>query len=209
MSYWGIIIIILLLIICIEKKKNVSEYFKSSRELSPVDKKYYNVVSGFDDKKIAATKLANIHSFIIRILDALKKKFVINKEGDIEDEKFVTRILNNYNIDTLFENDPLPGAETSYVVNKGDRFALCLREKHGNNKGSFHSDSLVQFVALHELTHLGNLTYGHRNDFWERFHWILVQAKNFNLYEPQDYSKKPVIYCGLRVSKNPYFNKMY
>ena len=57
MNYWGIIIIILLLIICIEKKKNVSEYFKSSRELSPVDKKYYNVVSGFDDKKIAAALL--------------------------------------------------------------------------------------------------------------------------------------------------------
>ena len=203
---YGIIIIILVLILFVtEYKQNVREYFTTSRKVSDLDQRSYKVVSGFTNTQDAANRMSALHAFIIRVLGNLKKKYVINMEGTAQDASFVQRVLDRYNPDVLFENNPKMGEETSYVLNKGDKFAICLRSKNVGELGEFHDENILQFVALHEMTHLGTTTYGHNAEFWGRFRFMIEQAALARLHVPVDYSRKRVVYCGLPVTKNPYF----
>jgi hypothetical protein len=204
-----IIYIKLMVLLLSTNQTNIREYLTTNSEFSEIDKRSYNVVSGFSDRHIAANKMSMIHKFIIDILSNLKKKFIINKNGTIQEILFVKRILDKYNPDVLFENDPKNGEETSYVVNKGDKFAMCLRSKNVGSMGEFHDNNILQFVVLHELSHLGSTTYGHNAEFWDGFKFMLIQAKLAGLHNPIDYSKNNIIYCGLSVKRNPYFNNMY
>ena len=204
-----IIIVLLLILILTNYRSEISEYLTTSQEVSNLDLRTYKVASGFSDSKDAANHMAKVHSFIIDVLANLKKKFIINGQGTQQERAFVQRVLNRYNPDVLFENDPEDGGETSYVVNKGDKFAMCLRSKNLDTMDEFHSASILQFVALHELSHLGSPTYGHDRNFWEWFRFMLIEAKFAGLHEPVDYSENSVVYCGLPVRKNPYFHRMY
>jgi hypothetical protein len=204
-----IIVILILMLVLSTYQTNIREYLTTTREFSEIDKRSYKVVSGFSDKQQAANKMSELHAFIIDVLSNLKKKFIINQEGTPKEMGFVKRVLDRYNPDVLFENDPKSGEETSYVVNKGDKFAICLRSKNIGSMGDFHDKNILQFVALHELSHLGSTTYGHNPEFWDWFEFMIIQAKLAGLHEPVDYSKNNVIYCGLPVRRNPYFNRMY
>jgi hypothetical protein len=199
------VIIVGLLLLFLNEFNNNYEDFKSEPVISTYDKRYYNVVHEFDDRNIAANKLAILHEFIINYLRYVKNKFIIEKSGTIDQANFFNRILENYNPDSIFENDPLPGEETSYVSNKGNEFGICLREKELNS-GKFHELSILKFVMLHELTHLGCLSYGHNIEFWTSFKMVLSEAVNSGLYKPRDYSKSKnkINYCGLIVKHNPY-----
>ena len=135
----------------------------------------------------------------------MRNKYIIQKKGQINEIEFVTRMLNNYNPDNILENDPLPGEDTSYVVNKGDEFGICLRNK-SDDPGKIHDIDIIKFVVLHELTHLGNKSYGHEYDFWAFFKFVLVNAKEANLYNPVNYKFMPVNYCGLEITFSPYFS---
>ena len=198
-----IIVAIIVLLYISEEKIAIYEYMTMTNEVSDLDKREYNVVGGFTDSAMAANILSEIHAFMINYLRFLRTKFIINNEGTPEERNVVLRILDNYNPDTLFENDPLHGQDTSYVLNKGDKFALCLRDKGPHR--SFHDKNLLQFVALHEMAHLGSLTYGHNREFWAWFKFLLIQAEQSGLYVPVNYSKMPVKYCGVPVRSNPYF----
>ena len=200
------IIVFAIIIWLILIKYDMYDYFKTQPTLSNVDNKKYNVIGGFIDNDIAADKMATLHQFIIDILRYLKRKYIINnnQSNSTNMKNFVQRILNNYNRDVLYENDPRPGEETSYVMNKGDKFGLCLRDKTPNR--NFHDYNTLQFVILHEMTHLGLLTYGHNDEFWEYFRLLLIEAAKSNLYIPVNYAIYPINYCGLPVHNNPYFN---
>jgi hypothetical protein len=197
------VIILIVLFVLGGSNNTINEYFATSITLSKYDQRSYKVVSRFDDRYDAANKLAKLHEFIINYLRFVKTKFIINNEGSVEQKMFFKRVLNNYNPDNVFENDPKPGEETSFVTNKGKEFGICLRKK-GSMKDQMHKMSILKFVMLHELTHLGCISYGHDTEFWESFSMVLTEAVASGLYKPVDYSSNPVDYCGLNVSNNPY-----
>lgn len=201
-----IVIILILLIIYELQTHTVYEYFTTEHLVSHVDKRKYKVSGGFINKIDAVNKMANLNEFIISLLKFLKKKFVINHQGNTLEKNFIIRVLKNYNPDVIFENFPEDGEDTSFVVNKGEQFGICLRNKINNQ---IHDDNLLQFVMIHELSHLGTLTYGHDYSFWSWFKFMLVQATESGLYIPVDYSKRPVVYCGIDVTYNPYYITEY
>jgi hypothetical protein len=133
---------------------------------------------------------------------------------------FVRNLLYRYDPTVLRESEPI-GEDTSFVINKGDDFAMCLRDwPHDQRTGEkttdineimkiakMHDDSLLKFVFMHELTHVGCETYDHGDEFWTNFGWLLHFAEKHDLYTPINYRENPVMYCGMvNVTHNPYFD---
>jgi hypothetical protein len=208
---WFIVITLIVLLLISGANENIYEYFttlQTTSTMSNHDQRAYRVDGGFPDKIYAANRLSLLHEFIINYLRYVKKKFIINDNGHNK-KLFFTRVLQNYNPDNIFENNPKPGEETSFVANKGELFGICLRKKE-ENSGQIHDMSILKFVMLHELTHLGCISYGHDAEFWTSFKMVLTEAVNSGLYTPIDYYTNPINYCGLNVTSNPYcdgFNK--
>jgi hypothetical protein len=114
----------------------------------------------------------------------------------------VKRLVENFNPDKISET--LPTSEhTAYSENKGEKMAFCLNE---DKQGTRLIDlSTLTFVAIHELAHLMTASIGHKDDFWDNFKFLLTSAKKSGIYEPVDYSKSPVQYCGTRIDENPFY----
>ena len=64
----------------------------------------------------------------------------------------------------------------------------------------------LTFVAIHELAHIMTVSEGHKQDFWRNFKFLLEQAKDAQLYRPEDYKRKPKDYCGMTITDNPYYD---
>jgi hypothetical protein len=114
----------------------------------------------------------------------------------------VKRLVENFNPDKISET--LPTSEhTAYSENKGEKMAFCLNE---DKQGTRLIDlSTLTFVAIHELAHLMTESIGHKDEFWDNFKFLLNSAKKSGIYEPVDYSKSPVQYCGTRIDENPFY----
>ena len=91
--------------------------------------------------------------------------------------------------------------EDSYTINKKKTY-VCLTDENGE----YYSHHTLTYVILHEMAHVASNGYGHGDEFWNIFKQILVEATESNIYEPVDYTKAPVNYCGLVVSHNPYYD---
>jgi hypothetical protein len=201
------LVIIIIIIIVYELQTNtVYEYFTTENLVSSVDQRSYKIVGGYANKRDAANKMAELNEFIISLLKFIKQKYIINRSGNILEQEYVGRVLKNYNPDVIFENNPKQGEDTSFVVNKGSQFAICLRNKINNR---IHGNNILQFVMIHELSHLGTITFGHDYSFWSWFKFMLVQASLSGLYTPVNYSEKNTSYCGIDVTYNPYFGNTY
>ena len=48
---------------------------------------------------------------------------------------------------------------------------------------------------------------GHTDEFWGNYKFLLEVAESINIYDPVDYKNKPVRYCGMNISDNPYYDK--
>jgi hypothetical protein len=201
----GIIVSIIISITVLIIYKTVNIRKKSAFIVSSIDKRIYRVIEEFYDKNDAVNIMAEVNAFIFDYLKYMRNKYKIKKKGQRNEIEFVERMLNNYNPDNILENDPLPGEDTSYVINKGDEFGICLRNK-SDNPGKIHDIDIIKFVVLHELAHLGNITYGHEYDFWAFFKFILINAVEADLYTPVNYRLTPVNYCGLEITFSPYYS---
>lgn len=186
----------------------------------------YNVLTSYSDTKEAMEKLARVNARTLMFLEYLKRKYNINNttvdaNGDnVIDEadnqlnsvivphttqtqrQLVQRLLSNYNFESIYETVPTGKNGTSYTIEKGEQLHMCLRDKE---TGQLHSDDDIMFVTIHELAHMANPTWGHGDDYWEVFKFLLTEAASNNTLIPIDYSKKPMIYCGLKVDWNPMF----
>lgn len=118
----------------------------------------------------------------------------------------VKQLTKNYNTNNLEENTPIIGGDTSYSLNKGKLIKICLR----NIKEDYtiHDLNTITFVVLHELAHVFSKSYGHNNEFWINFKFLLQEANDINLIEIVDYHKEPISYCnGMMITYNPYFDE--
>lgn len=212
--------LLFLLIVCPDKDLDEVHKFKSNtmksfftndsdelvEKCNSVDHRCYPVVDEFAEQQRASETLAYLNSFAIKLMRHLRDKYVFQHNTNEHGKEIVMYLLSNYNPDGIIENNPPDTNNTSYVDEKGKVFAICLREKlSGLNK--LHSKHDLEFVVLHELTHMATESYGHGRDFWTHFKFLLKEAKEAGLHHAINYKESPMVYCGLSVDYNPVFDE--
>jgi hypothetical protein len=139
-------------------------------------------------------------SDILAKLDIFIDKFIVYLDGKYRNDNRVKRLVYRLH-DTKIEESPFKEDTSSYTINKGELMALCVRHKTGDN--AFHDYQTLLFVVIHELAHVASITKGHNTEFLTNFKWLLKEADESGMYIPQDYSKEPITYCGVKVTNNP------
>ncbi len=116
----------------------------------------------------------------------------------------VKRLVKKFNPKKVYET--LPTSEyTAYSENKGEKLAFCVTKEKEGNEDLIDENTLV-FVGIHELGHVASKKIGHGDEFWKNFKFLLVNAKKIGIYEPRDYKKNHITYCGMQITDNPYFD---
>ena len=153
-------------------------------------KEYY--VRNLPDKQEAANKLANISQLLNQLVQSLD-------ESEKEKGEDIQRLKKSFNSDYITEN--IPGSVyVAYSVNKGEELSLCIREK---DTEEFIDNNTILFVAIHELSHIMTDEIGHTPLFWDNMKYLLNEASKLGIYSPVDYSKNPVMYCGMKIDNTP------
>lgn len=185
-------------VLYVQYNKNSIENF--NRIKSSFDDEVYKTHAEFMNNGKAANTMASINHSVIILF-----KYLIRLGDDKKPE--VARMLKRYDWQKMVENSPNNSeSSTSYMEDKGEIFALCLREKKAPHK--FHEFNILLFVVLHELSHLMTVDFGHHKQFWIYFKYLLTRASEIGLYRPVDYKKHPVNYCGLDVTFNPLYSNL-
>jgi hypothetical protein len=177
---------------------------------SDLDNISYPVVAKYENTKIAANMIGDMHIFTSNLIKKLKSVYLVDVFQQTPEYAVginVTKLLmKRFHHDSLEENDPPSADKTSYVLNKGEIISLCLREKQsGQNK--FHDLNILKFVMLHELSHMISVSVNHDVEFWTNFKFLLEFCEKYDLYKVPDYEKNNINYCGLNVSYVPSMDK--
>ena len=141
-------------------------------------------------KEKAAEKLNMVMDNLVKIKDHMVKNY--------PDHPATKRMYRNFSADSISES--LPESEyTSYSLNKGEKIAMCIRNKKNNQ---FIDSNTIMFVAIHELAHVMTESIGHKKEFWDNMTILLCEAKKIGAYKLKDYSAA-VPYCGTTITSTP------
>lgn len=185
--------LLIVFLICLKIYRE-SDYFNLKCIISSKDGNRY-CVRERNKMELAANLLAEV-------TERCKTLVIKLKEKHPKDER-IDRLYKNFNPKKISET--LPTSElTAYSENKGEKIAFCLNTTKTGNK--LIDKETLFFVACHELTHILTVSVGHKQEFWENFKFILTEAKKLGLYNPVDYKKDPVNYCGMKINDNPYYD---
>jgi len=164
---------------------------------STVDGKEYKV-RDLADKQQAANLLATLRVKLVKLCDALEKKY--------PDKAQVKLMVQNFRSDPERFLEATPDSEhTSSTVNKGESIHMCLRQRDGTDE-SLVDENVMMFVALHEFAHVCTKSVGHDPEFWNNFGWLLKEAEAMNLYRYTNFSAHPVNYCGVHITDSPAYD---
>lgn len=175
----------------------------------------YKVHEDLSNPEKAAEIMNKVNDKARTLIDHLVHKYVQSPSGKSKiNPQFwkvvrggIVTLKKNFKSANLEENLPeRSGGDTSYVINKGDVFAMCLRDPNNGNRIDEDMNNLV-FVLVHELTHLFTTTYGHDTLFWNNFKFILEEAVSIGIYSPVDYKRTGSPYCGITITYSPIFDK--
>jgi len=135
------------------------------------------------------------------------KKLVEHMVKVHPDNDFVIRLHERFNPQKVMETLPT-SSYTAYSENKGEKVAFCLNKnkKDDSDNNNMIDEHTLTFVAIHELSHIGTSSIGHKSDFWENFKFLLENAKEAGIHAPTDYKKEPQEYCGMKIRDNPYYD---
>jgi predicted metal-dependent hydrolase len=177
---------------------------------SRVDDQEYKVLADYSDAQEAADILSEINKKNRDLIRFMQQKYAAGEchstEADCRRGRdLAAKMHKRYQPDRLEENNPVDKNNTSYTENKGDKVALCLREKQ-SGANSLHDMNIIEFVDLHEMAHIASEGYGHEDEFWDNFSYILKNAKEARIHEPVDYAANPINYCGLDVKYSPFYS---
>ena len=184
-----------ILLLCIIVIFIYMNYIRKSLYLDKIEssvngKKYY--VRNLPDKNEAADKLSNIGISLQNLIDSLNEK-------DKEKGEDILRLKKSFNSDYITEN--IPGSMyVAYSVNKGEELSICIREK---DTEKFIDNNTIIFVAVHELAHIMTDELGHTELFWDNMKYLLEKSSLVGIYKKIDYSKYPVMYCGMEIDSTP------
>ena len=132
------------------------------------------------------------------------KQLVAYCEKTHPDNDCVKRLVSGFNPQKIMET--LPTSEfTAYSENKGEKLAFCLNKTRKGEDNMIDEHTLM-FVAIHELTHIGTKSIGHKSDFWKNFKFLLECGKESGIHNPTDYKKSPTEYCGMKIHDSPYYD---
>ena len=178
----------LITLIILENNELFIEYRNSK-----LNNKKYGIQEEFNKSDEAVEILAKLHNHMGDFVTDLQKK--------IPSDERVARLVKGFRRAEIEEAPNDDGS--SYTINKGDLVAICLR--HKKNDHPFHDYNTLLFVIIHEMAHIASISEGHNSEFITNFKWLLQQAKDLGYYEPVNYNKSPITYCGVKVTNNPYF----
>jgi hypothetical protein len=154
--------------------------------------KFY-VVQDLPDKQIAGDILFTINENLKKIILHLKQKLPDDPNVNLMYTRFIKR-------DTVLKEGHLRSAYTTYTINKGHKMVFCLRTR--DSQQQLYDTNTLMYVALHELAHIGSVSYHHTEEFKKVFEMILQTAVDLGYYTYIDYSKRPKEYCGLVITDN-------
>ncbi len=163
------------------------------------------IVSDVDGKKYCVrerSKMTLVVDLLARTTQKLSKlvKYLGEKYPDRENCKLLVKNFNPTKISEI-----LPTSQyTAYSENKGEKLAFCTTKTKKGNK--LIDENTLMFVALHELSHIATKSIGHTQEFWNNFKFIIANAKKIGIYTPENYKSAPKMYCGLKITDNPYFD---
>jgi len=186
-------LIILILILLIFSKCVNNETFQVVKT-GKNGKEY--LVQEYPNEQEAADILAQLDNNINKFLQGLKR--------DLPDDERIKRMTTNLK-STIIEEGPHKEGESAYTINKGELMKICLRKKIKDKP--FHTLNTLMFVVIHELAHIISISIGHNEEFMTNFRFLLKEAPKYDIdYQPIDYSKNSMTYCGVDVTHNPYYN---
>ena len=206
-----IVLIIIIVVMFCRSGSFIHEqlYIQPKKVCSTLDTRCYNIaqkyIGGHQD---AANMLARLNNDLLSVIRYMRDKYLWNQSrnpGIIIRQRMANHMAYRYNADVLSENVPWNMTETSYTQDKGDKIAICLREKQtGRDELEDYSD--VLFVGLHELAHVSTNIKDHDDPFWYVFKILLQEATDAGIYQPVNYENQPMNICGLDVQYNPYYD---
>lgn len=171
-----------------------SETFHLKCIMSDIDGNKY-CVRERNKLELVADMLARVSKNLKKLVNYVHKKYP-NREN-------VKRLKDNFNPQKIMET--LPTSElTAYTENKGEKMAFCVTKKKNGTK--LIDENTLTFVAIHELAHVMTKTHNHKDEFWNNFKFLLVNAEQIGIYTPEDYKKAPKDYCGMEITDNPYYD---
>ena len=174
----GCVLIGFILIICI-KIYTESDSFNLKCIISDVDGNQYCVRE--------RNKLKLVADLLARVTQKLKK-LVKHMKAQYPDRDNVNRLVERFNPKRITETLPT-SKYTAYSENKGEKMAFCVtKKKNGQN---LIDENTLTFVAIHELAHIATKSVGHKQEFWDNFKFLLNNAEEAGLYNPEDYKRKP------------------
>ena len=171
--------------------------FPSTYVTSTIDGKQYKV-RDMPDKQEAANLMATVRIQLMKLCDALEKKY--------PDKPQVKQMVRNFRADPSRFIESTPDEEhTSSTINKGESIHMCLRQRDGVDE-SLVNTNVILFVAIHELGHVCTESIGHGPDFWNNFGWLLKEAEALGIYQYTNFAAHPVSYCGVHITDSPRYD---
>lgn len=173
----------------------------------------YKVHEDLENPQQAAQIMDRLNTTAHTLIDHLVQKYndptnmdAIKPAFQQTVRKGILALKKNFRTANLEENLPSrSGGDTSYVIDKGDVFAMCLRDPKNNNKLDDQYNNLT-FVLIHEMAHLAHAGWGHPIEFWEIFRFLLKEAVSINMYLSVNYKQTGSPYCGIVVSYSPLYD---
>lgn len=187
------ILVVIFIIICLWMYYNCSE-LDLKCIISTKDGNRYCVRDRGVNTQQSADLLAQSTERMQKLADHLKKNFSNNPE--------VIRLIAGFNAKKISET--LPNSElTAYTENKS-KMSFCLtKTKEGKKLIDLNT---LMFVSIHEMSHIGTKSIGHKQEFWDNFKFFLAEAQKIGIYESVDYKKNNTEFCSLIIKDNPIYD---
>ena len=162
------------------------------------------IVSTVDGQKYCVRDTRRQQESADLLADATKRMeaLVQSLQRSFPENEAVQRLVRGFDARRISET--LPNSEfVAYSENKS-KLAFCLTEK---KSGSVLIDiNTLMFVAIHELAHIATKSIGHKQEFWDNFKFLLVEAEKIKVYAPQNYKESPTEFCSMKITDNPYYD---
>jgi len=144
------------------------------------------------DSARAAEQLSRLESRLNAFVGYLKT-------SEYKNDPRVRNIIRRW-AGRLSEVNSMTTLDAAYSMNKSE-ISLCIRDGEGN----LQDDETAMFVLLHELGHLSVDNYGHTDEFWDAFRFILkIAIEDAKVYQDQNFENFPVQYCDHKIRSSPY-----
>jgi hypothetical protein len=196
----------IIFIICVFGVVCVWMYYYSK---SDIDLKC--IVAGKDGNTYCVRDKKNMKASADLLAEATEKmiKLAEHMKANFPEDSAVKRLVDGFDPKKISET--LPNSTLVAFTENKNKMMFCLTEKKGGGVGDGEETKLIDintlmFVAIHEMSHISCKSIGHKQEFWDNFKFLLIEAEKIGIYNPVDYKKEPREFCGMNIKDNPYYD---